>query len=37
MLKEIIGKQNDKSNISEVFRSENDVIKDPKTILNMFC
>ena len=37
MLKEIIGKQNDKSNISEVFRSVNDVIKDPKTISNIFC
>jgi len=33
---EIIGKQNDKSNISEVFRSGNDVKKDPKTISNMF-
>jgi len=37
MLKEITGKQNDKSNISEVFRSGNDFIKDPKTISNMFC
>jgi len=35
ILKEIIGKQND--NISEVFRSGNDVIEDPKTISNMFC
>jgi hypothetical protein len=37
ILKEVIGKQNDKSNISEVFRSGNDIIKDPKTISNMFC
>ena len=37
ILKEIIVKQNDKSNISQVFRSGNDVISDPETISNMFC
>jgi hypothetical protein len=37
ILREVIGKQNDKSKISEQFKSGNEMISDPKVISNKFC
>ena len=37
ILNEVIGKHNDKSNISEIFKSGNDTISDPIQISNQFC
>ena len=37
ILNEVIGKHNDKSNISEIFKSGNDTISDTIKISNQFC